>query len=746
MSHQGRDSQPFDAAEIAEAKRRVPIDRLIRDQGVVLEAHGTELLGVCPIHPDKSPSLGVDMEKGLWHCRSRCGGGDHITWLEKAGGMRRADAIAHLLALAGMPRAVPKVVARYWYTDPDGTIIGLKERVEPGPKGKSKTFRWHHVDEAGQKASPAKKPTECATIYRAHEVKQAVTEGNVVVVVEGEKAADALARLGVCATSSEDGAGKWGPQHTRHFEGARVLVLPDNDAPGHAHAASVVRQLVPVATSVWRLSLPGLPEKGDVVDWLAAGHTVEEMWQLLDGASAIDDVGDLPPDPEGEAREKESDPIEQARKVAARELLTMRVLRKSDNEPRATFGNVLEILEKASRYRGMFAFDELRQRSVFALAPPWGTARDIGRAVTDDDAGECTRDMQTIYEFCPESGHVGKCIELLARKAPFSPVVRKLEELDHDGEARIDTWLMRYLGVKDTPYARAVGRRFLIAAVARAYEPGCQVDTALVLEGPQGGRKTSAVRALACGFISEDLPDMSNAKESAIQLQGAWIVELGELAGLKKADNERIKSFMSRQVDRYRPPYGAQLIEAKRRCVFIGTTNQTTYLTDDTGNRRWWPVAVGRIDIAALRADVMQLWAEAVIAYKTGSPWWLDADDMNAQAVAEQEERREQDPWTAEIEKWARDLMEVTTSDVLNQMKVPLWQSHRGHEQRAGAVLRHLGFERRRGPIVKGQRRGYIFRRPDDWEGPRVANGHLDEDPAAGAWGSLPLEEGPDDR
>ena len=201
-----------------------------------------------------------------------------------------------------------------------------------------------------------------------------------------------------------------------------------------------------------------------------------------------------------------------------------------------------------------------------------------------------------------------------------------------------------YLGVEDTDYSRAVGSRWLISAVARIFQPGAKADCCLILEGLQGIRKSTALRTIAGEYFTDELADLGS-KDAAMQTRGVWIIELSELDNLSHAEVARIKAFMSRATDRFRPPYGMRLVESARQCVFAGTVNHGTYLRDETGGRRFWPVVCGRIDVEGLGEVRDQLWAEAKARYQSGCPWWLDTPDLVQLASDQQEARYEGDPW-----------------------------------------------------------------------------------------------------
>ncbi|UGX93690.1 virulence-associated E family protein [Bradyrhizobium barranii subsp. barranii] len=237
----------------------------------------------------------------------------------------------------------------------------------------------------------------------------------------------------------------------------------------------------------------------------------------------------------------------------------------------------------------------------------------------------------------------------------FHPVKDYLKSLNWDRKPRLDTWLTTYVGVEDTPLVRAQGAIVMTAAVARIMKPGTKYDHVLVLEGPEGARKSSAVRILANGTFDGD----ENFSESKILGEderkqqelttGKWFYELAELAGLRKADQYALKNFVTKQTERARAAYAHFITEQPRTCVFIGTfnTDATTgalveYLNPGD-QRRWWPVRVGDIDIATLQRDRDQLLAEAMVAYDLGMPLYLDKA-LEAEARGEAARREMVDP------------------------------------------------------------------------------------------------------
>jgi predicted P-loop ATPase len=241
----------------------------------------------------------------------------------------------------------------------------------------------------------------------------------------------------------------------------------------------------------------------------------------------------------------------------------------------------------------------------------------------------------------------------LARRNTFNPVVDYLAwaEPRWDGKPRVERWLETYMGVKVTnknaAYVRAIGKIVLVAAARRARKPGCKFDEMLILEGPQGINKSNSVGVLGGEWYSDaKLGDLENTQRVGMKLCGTWIHEFGELVGLTKAQVEEVKAFLSTLRDRYKQPYGRSEDYYPRRCIFIGTVNPGggAYLTDLTGNRRFWPVVCGDIDIEALARDRDQLWAEAAMMESRGDSIRLDPSLYDA-AKAEQDARLADDPW-----------------------------------------------------------------------------------------------------
>ena len=331
---------------------------------------------------------------------------------------------------------------------------------------------------------------------------------------------------------------------------------------------------------------------------------------------------------------------------------TSRLRLSDDGKPERNEANAITALSGDEIFAGTLILNEMRQEIMALRSLPWDTG-DVGppRPWTTNDDICCAEWMQR-RDINVTPLVVSRAVGAVANKIRIHPLRDYLNHLRWDGVSRLETWVTDYLGVADTPLSRAVGSRWMISAVARVLRPGCKADHMMILEGPQGAKKSTALKVLAGDdWFTDELAEIGS-KDAAQQMRGIWIIEIAELDAFSRAEVSRIKSFLTRTVDRYRPPYERYVIDAPRQCVFAGSVNPDTYLRDETGNRRFWPLRCGRIDIDAISRDRDQLWAEAVARFHDGAIWWLDDPDLIAAANAEQEARYQGDAWDARIDHW----------------------------------------------------------------------------------------------
>ncbi|HKQ68262.1 MAG TPA: virulence-associated E family protein [Polyangiaceae bacterium] len=385
----------------------------------------------------------------------------------------------------------------------------------------------------------------------------------------------------------------------------------------------------------------------------------------------------------------------------------------------ATVANVITIFANDVDWCDVFVWDEFGQTISTARVPPW----DLNDAPAAPHAGEWS-DSDTVRAQAWLARHyalkVGRecvydAVRVLAEKIIVNPPRDWLEGLRWDGVRRVDGWLAKYLGAKPSDYVTSVGRWMFISAVARIFKPGCKVDTMLVLEGPQGLKKSTTMRTIFSDKWFSDTPLDLNSKDRFVGLRHNWCHEFAELDALGKAEVARVKSFLSSQSDDFRPPYGKSNVKVERRCIFVGTVNDSEYLRDATGNRRFWPVRCGKIDIAALSADREQLMAEAREMFLSGARWWPEGTEVS-DCEAAQAERTTADAWTplvsAYLQKQCLTLTGsafVTIGDILtNALGIEKAKWGQSEQNRVAKCLLQLGWrlvQRREG----GNRvRGYV--------------------------------------
>lgn len=307
-----------------------------------------------------------------------------------------------------------------------------------------------------------------------------------------------------------------------------------------------------------------------------------------------------------------------------------------------TIDNIWLILENDPNLKNKFALNEFTGRGEILGELPWSPFLKR-RGWADNDNQGLYWYFEKIYKITGNN-KIDGALSLHSEKHKFNDVRNYLKCLKWDGQPRLDTLLINYLGAVDKPYVRAVTRKAFTAAVARAMDPGCKYDTMLILSGPQGIGKSTLLDKMSKGWFNDGIRTFEG-KEASELLQGVWIVEIGELDAFRQTDVARIKQFLSLRSDRFRAAYGRHVKNIPRCCVFFGTTNTATFLRDRTGNRRFWPVDVGVIEKTKtvweqLDNEIDQIWAEATMRWRFGESLYLTGE-IEAEAKIEQESHRE---------------------------------------------------------------------------------------------------------
>jgi predicted P-loop ATPase len=497
-----------------------------------------------------------------------------------------------------------------------------------------------------------------------------------VFICEGEKDADNLARLGFVTTTNPGGAGKWREEYSALLAERDCVILPDNDAPGIEHAAVVERLLYGHAHSVRIIRLPGLLAKEDVTDWITRGGSTEKMIALVEGT---------PP------REWTTKPDVE---VEFRWLASLAV--NKSGEPLPTLENALIALRNDASLKNRLSFDQMRRAPMINNSPP--------QPIEDNDITDIQEYMQVTGIKRISSETVRQAVVGYCGDHGYHPVRQYLDGLEWDG---VDRTLRSYLGAEDSIYNNTICSLFLISMVARIFEPGCKVDYMLVLEGPQGVLKSTACRVLfSSEYFSDNLPDITLGKEAQQHLRGKWGIEIAELHAFNRAESTLLKQFITRRDEQYRPPYGHMEVLEPRQCVFIGTTNKDTYLKDETGGRRFWPVVTGTIDIDSLRQDRDQLLAQAVFEYRVGLDWWPDHAFEDQHIRPQQDARYDQDAWFGKVLANLATSATTTVAEVALGLGIETSRLDRPVQMRIANIMKELNWK------LKHTRRGNIWVSP----------------------------------
>lgn len=356
---------------------------------------------------------------------------------------------------------------------------------------------------------------------------------------------------------------------------------------------------------------------------------------------------------------------------------------------RNTLNNTRRILENSDEYAGKLTYNEFSRTLLVG-----------GRPIADNDVTKARLFIEAVYGYKARKDEVSDVIEDIALSHSFHPVKAYLRSISWDGERRLEAMSKVYFGADGVflgiPIHSVLVHKWMIAAVQRAFDPGCKVDSALMLAGDEGQGKSSFFRILGGDWFSDSQIDVGS-KDAAMQLRSAWIYEMSELENMTRSRTEsQVKAFMTVQVDQYRAPYGRHVQAVPRSSIFGATTNKRQFINEESGDRRSWIVPMRQaLPDALLRELRDQLWAEAVARADADEMFHLTPEEREALKLSNAE-YREQDPWMGAVSKFLHCRQEVTSEQVLTEgLNVPIERLHRGDQMRVASMLRQLGWEQR---------------------------------------------------
>jgi predicted P-loop ATPase len=380
-------------------------------------------------------------------------------------------------------------------------------------------------------------------------------------------------------------------------------------------------------------------------------------------------------------------------------------VRGDTGKPLAVLANAIVALH--AKMPNHFGYDEM-QRKPMLMLPLDLDAPDANsftpRPIEDVDAGIAQVRLQHLGLKRLTKDVVHQALDMVASEHRFHPVRQYLKSLKWDGTPRIGRLMLDYFGSEHSDYATAISTMFMIALVARILSPGCKADYMIVLEGPQGILKSTACKVLIGGdaWFDDNLPDLTEGKDVSQHLRGRWLIEVSEMHAFTRAEAAHLKAFLSRTHERFRPSYGRREVTKPRQCIFIGTTNRDTYLKDETGGRRFWPIKTTTIDLNALERDRDQLFAEAVVRFNAGEHWWPDRDFGCIHIAPEQAARYETDAWEETIRDFLVGRNRVTLGEIALALGILTSRLGTAEQNRIKAALEHIGGWRRGKKDSKG--------------------------------------------
>lgn len=354
--------------------------------------------------------------------------------------------------------------------------------------------------------------------------------------------------------------------------------------------------------------------------------------------------------------------------------------------PTSSLANIVTVLDFDRRWAGKVGLNLLA-----------GVVEVHGEPLADHMESEIALWLNTHYQIGAPTPRVHEAIVTVAHRHEYHPVRDYLRSLEWDGVERLDSVPVWCFHSPDLPIYGVMFRRWAISCVARVMNPGCKVDTTLILVGKQGTKKSSVLAAMAGEQWFADSSIQVTSKDAYQQLLGVWVYELGELDSLKRAESSAVKQFLAARRDHYRPSYGRNVVDVPRQVVFVGSTNETEFLIDPTGSRRYFPIpCYGTVDLEAVRTCRDQLWAEALVRYTAHEVWWLEGEE-NDRLREVSEVYQQTDSWDGYVSDYVSGRYEASIAEIMeNGLGISKGDQKRSDQMRVASVLVRLGWEKER--------------------------------------------------
>jgi len=682
--------------------------------------HGEYEVGSLQGEPGKS--LKINIESGVWKdFATGEGGADLISLYAAIKCLGQAEAArqlsgVHILGLPNLTELVKKKekppikfiypgkdVKRpdfnhllhgkpteiYEYKSKEGRLINYVCRYDKKDGGKH--FNPFSYTEQGWVKKQLNKPRP---LYNLDKLIN-----DTVLVVEGEKSVHAAEKLFPLTVSVVTWAGgsssilynRWEPLYNKN-----IIIWPDADVPGRKAAAKLSEFLFNHCPTIKIIDIPGLDGGEDAADFV--GVTEE----LLGKAISVKPRPVIIPEviPDSAPIIYDEPPLPEEEEVAEGVSAALQVLWKGfkldateKGRPIANTCNVSKVLSSLTDLKDKLWYDEFHKRQLTTWLTGDGKDGEVEQLDEDNITDICNylQGELKLTNFCDRI--VRRSVNLFTKRNQKNEPKEWMNSLKWDGTKRLPVFFTSYMGADASEYTQAVSKNFWISMVARIMQPGCKVDNMVVIEGPQGAFKSSALKLIASeDWFTESTDSFGSGSEFYYIIGGRLLVEFSELSSFSKAGVNTIKKILSTATDRVRKPYDRNASDDGRTCVFVGTTNDDSYLRDATGGRRFWPIKAGKITLKAIAQDRNQLFAEAVHRYKAGESW----HEVPESAKEIQESRREMDDWQTVISDWLlrRGDEPSKTFDILEgALEMDKDRMNRSHSLRIAAIMRVLNYK-----------------------------------------------------